>query len=127
MFLLMAGFILSALIQAAARLLRRARGLERRSTAPFLISVSGAVISLIYFAGMNYVAGQESPARQVLNAWTAALLAAGIAAFALIMYYIIRSRKAPWDKRTARSLIRRGSALALLAALMVYWGQFQFV
>ncbi len=127
MLLLMAGFILSALIQAAARLLRRARGLERRSTAPFLISVSGAVISLLYFAGMNYVAGQESPARQVLNAWTAALLAAGIAAFALIMYYIIRSRKAPWDKRTARSLIRCGSALALLAALMVYWGQFQFV
>lgn len=127
MLLLMAGFILSALIQAAARLLRRARGLERRSPAPFLISVSGAVISLLYFSGLSYVAGQESPARQVLNAWTAALLAAGIAAFALIMYYITRSRKAPWDKRTARSLIRRASALALLAALMAYWGQFQFV
>jgi CubicO group peptidase (beta-lactamase class C family) len=127
MLLLMTGFILSFLFQAAVRLLRRVRGRERRRMAPFLISASGAVISLIYFAGLSFVASHESPGRQALDAWTAALLAASVAAWVLIVYYVIRSRKSPWDRRTARSLIRRGCALMLLMALMVYWGQYHFV
>lgn len=124
MLLLMLGFLLSALIHSAARIIRRLRGRERKPLAPYLLRLSGAFISLVYLAGLGFIGGQESPARAALNGYTAALAAGSIAALALILYYGLRSGKRPSE---GFGFLRPAAALALLMALLLYWGQYRLI
>ncbi len=125
--LLMLSFFFSLAIQGIAGLIRLMRKRPSRPPACWGLDMSAVALSAVYFSGLVYVATTESPSSQILNAYTAVLMAASIAAVLMIMYYGIRSKAIAWNKRTRGRLILKAAALVALIGLMVYWGQYQLV
>ncbi len=127
--ILMAGFIISAFIQLIIRVVNAKRH-KKRDIAPFILTLSGAAISAAYFAGLNHIAENESPAKQAINGFTACLLVSSIAVCLIMLYIIfrtVRDSKKYSDKRIKTKLICRSAAVVLLIILLASFGQYHFL